>query len=97
MADLIYRETARRIIDSPRSREQMLTVLRCTPSVQPERKTGKWLMNGEKCGELIWRCSECNVEEIVPTLTSFISGITYPQWSFCPNCGADMRGEQNDR
>lgn len=34
--DLIYRETARRIIDSPRSKQQMLTVLSNTPSVPPE-------------------------------------------------------------
>lgn len=33
MRDLIYRETARRIIDSPRSKEQMLTMLSSTPSV----------------------------------------------------------------
>ena len=35
-SDLIHRETARRIIDSPRSKSQMLTVLKCTPSVHPE-------------------------------------------------------------
>ena len=41
--DLIYRETARRIIDSPRSKQQMLTVLSNTPSVPP-KVGGKYLV-----------------------------------------------------
>lgn len=39
--DLIYRDTARRIIESPRSKEQMLSVLASIPSVQPEPLTDK--------------------------------------------------------
>lgn len=34
--DLIERETARRIIDSPRSKEQMLWMLEATPPAQPD-------------------------------------------------------------
>lgn len=34
--DLISREVARRIIDSPRSKQQMLLILSTVPSVQPE-------------------------------------------------------------
>ena len=37
--DLIERETARRIIDSPRSKEQMLRMLEATPPAQPEVRT----------------------------------------------------------
>lgn len=33
MADLIYRETARRIIDSPRNKDQMLYILETQPAV----------------------------------------------------------------
>lgn len=55
------------------------------PSVQPERKPGKWeiyvisMFDGEGC-----RCSECGFEGA-------------PYWDFCPGCGADMRGEQDDQ
>ena len=30
------------------------------------------------------RCSECGTEGA-------------PYWGYCPNCGADMRGEQNEQ
>ena len=46
------------------------------PFSQPERKTGKWLMNGERYGVQYWRCSECGEE------------YSYIEMNFCPNCGA---------
>ena len=80
--DLIYKRTARRIIESPRSREQMLSVLDNTPPVVPERKQGKWIKtyrNG--FGTLIGYCDKCGHSNTVS--------------NFCPNCGADMRGGQD--
>ena len=51
------------------------------PSVTPERKTGKWIT--QMFGS--WaECSECHELYDIPISLS----------SFCPNCGADMRGEQ---
>ena len=52
------------------------------PSAQPERKTGKWsIKNGELA---FWDvCSECGRMVIHKA----------PFYNFCPNCGADMRGE----
>ena len=59
------------------------------PSVQPERKTGRWtlrrvtyLWEGVECEKFETRCSSCGC---LP-----ISGI---KSTYCPNCGADMRGE----
>ncbi len=48
------------------------------PSVQPERKVGKWTEDNacEFCGFKPW------YERDIHTL------------SYCPNCGEDMRGEQ---
>lgn len=54
------------------------------PSVQPERKPGRWetYIISMLDGEGC-RCSECGIEGV-------------PYWDFCPNCGADMRSEQDD-
>lgn len=62
------------------------------PTIEPERKTGKWIdkgWNGDwqyqtdgrgNCWHE-WQCSEC-------------SHITKgAKWDFCPMCGADMREE----
>ena len=57
------------------------------PSVQPERKKGKWIpqdhnkKNGMISTTVYYypKCSECG----------FAANYT----SFCPSCGADMRGE----
>lgn len=52
-----------------------------------ERKRGKWIAevpSSPSAGYLKLRCGECNAEY------TFISGTGF---SFCPNCGADMREE----
>ena len=50
------------------------------PSAEPERKTGKWI---DKNNEGVWNyCSVCGEQAI-------------DLYDFCPNCGADMRGEQD--
>ena len=51
------------------------------PTVEPERKTGKW-KDHEKYPNLAYLCSEC-------------SYFTTMRSHFCPNCGADMRGEED--
>ena len=54
------------------------------PSAQPQRIRGKWTV---KEGELaFWDvCSVCR--KVIIHIT--------PHYNFCPNCGADMRGEQD--
>lgn len=63
------------------------------PSAQPtslyDRRVGKWnIFYDDDCPQDgIWECSACGhirlADDITPT-------------NFCPNCGADMRGENND-
>lgn len=50
------------------------------PTIEPERKRGKW----EKPRRYhTWcRCSECGIMPV------------RGRPNYCPNCGADMRGEQ---
>ena len=60
-----------------------LTDAICVPSAQPERKEGHWIDTGEAIDDdTEVKCSECG--EVIYWLSNF-----------CPNCGADMRGEQD--
>lgn len=55
------------------------------PSAQPERKTGRWIahVGGKFVGfpYMHYECDQCRAFK--PTETNF-----------CPDCGADMRGEE---
>lgn len=63
------------------------------PSVQPERKTGKWIQKSKPMEfNTVWwyECSECGDK---PPRDRYGN----PDYlsNFCPNCGADMRGEKD--
>ena len=49
--------------------------------VQPIRPKGKWTM---PIARWIWQCSECNSDWNENDARFF---------KFCPNCGADMQGD----
>ena len=50
------------------------------PSADPERKSGEWIVHDYALGRERYECSECKKR----------CDLGY---DFCPNCGADMRGE----
>ena len=55
------------------------------PTIEPERKTGHWVgIDDEPCDD--WECDRCG--EVVTDCGYDVLP------NFCPNCGADMRGEQ---
>ncbi len=64
--------------------DDVIHYVKTMPTIEPERKTGKWesYIISMFDGEGC-RCSECGFEGV-------------PYWDFCPNCGADMRGEQDE-
>ena len=66
--------------------------LKRLPTIQPKRKKGEWLPDNNNAYEMRFVCSCCKESEVVPTI-----GFTKykPLWDFCPNCGADMRGEKD--
>ena len=82
MHDLISRQAAFFNSTDDRSPKQVIEAL---PSAEPERKKGEWIIDKYKA-ELT--CSECK-----KTFTNFPVIGWKPLWNFCPNCGADMRGE----
>lgn len=49
-------------------------------------------------GDPVWECSECGKGRHVYGIEhgSYGSDVSDGQWVSCPNCGADMRGEQNE-
>ena len=55
--------------------------IKVLPSTQPERKKGKWI-NGT--------CNQCGSHAPYWPMAS-----TYYRSNFCPNCGADLRGEKD--
>lgn len=60
----------------------VLATINHMPTIEPERKRGKWKKVYEGNG-LRYECDKC--------------GERYPNaygYNFCPNCGADMRGDQ---
>ena len=55
-----------------------------TESAQPERKTGEWIETKHDLYDY-FICSEC--------CAGFTDGF---QYRYCPNCGADMRGGNDE-
>lgn len=73
--------------------KDMEELLNGLPTADPERKKGKWIWlsstyDRTPCEMRFW-CSECHHETIVHT-----SGTSDPWEHYCPNCGADMRGDE---
>lgn len=71
----------------------VLAEIKALPSAEPVRMKGKWVgttFDGYEDDEPMyceWSCSACGcvVEDENEK----------PTWNFCPNCGADMRGEND--
>ena len=60
------------------------------PTIE-ERKSGRWIdavLPNDNGGLPVQVCDQCN--------TFFPLAYTGGGHNFCPNCGADMRGEQDD-
>ena len=61
------------------------------PSAQPERKKGEWIITKTERG---WNCAEYPTE-VTCSNCNYIEDYQ-KALDFCPNCGADMRGEENE-
>ena len=69
------------------SESDVVNMINHAPTIEPERKKGKWIEKSERLAPLntIWwdECSVCGHHAFNRMTTDF-----------CPNCGADMRGEE---
>lgn len=85
MIRYINADVARRIIDSPRSKEQMLLVLsQAEPADVAPVLHGEWVKDEEKSKRLIesiYICSACH---------NFEAWGETEKYNYCPNCGARM-------
>ncbi len=70
----------------------------CLPSAQPERKKGRWeyetmrhLITGEM--RTVRICSVCDGGWFRYDMSD---GVEDAEPNYCPNCGADMRGEEDE-
>ena len=53
------------------------------PTVEPQRIKGRWINVTKTGGAELWKCSECGELELEDSY-------------FCPNCGSDNRGDEDE-
>lgn len=88
MKDLIERQAAIDAV-SRGCHEFRGIFARCEKNLNelPSAQRGRWISHeDEDGGHYGDKCSECGEWYVMP----------YGKTNFCPNCGADMRGEQNE-
>jgi hypothetical protein len=74
---------------TPTNAIRAMDAVKQLPPAEPERKKGKWIVDA--LANNIWHCSECGTDAPVePT------GGTEYKSNYCPCCGFDMRGEENE-
>lgn len=71
----------------------LIEILNVLPSAEPERKRGEWIRTSPT--EWMWTCSCCKKDDAYAYSAGESCEHDVLQDLFCPNCGADMRGEEN--
>lgn len=91
MGDLIRRQDAIDVVAKLYKYESdRMTALQELPTVEAKPVVmGEWKSDLDSCGWINHTCSHCGYEKLTDIHVSL-------DWNFCPNCGADMRGEKHD-
>lgn len=90
VADLYWMDE--RLLNFKKEIDATFDKIKALPPAQPERKTGRLKY------ESAYNWFRCNVcRKIYPSefLQYFDSCQYQPRLNFCPNCGCDMRGEED--
>ena len=75
------------ILEDGEDRRIFYEVIERQPTIEPERKTGKWkILRDRSSGQEFSCCNRCDHYYSANT-----SG-----WNFCPNCGAMNGGQTNE-
>lgn len=64
------------------------------PPAEPERIRGRWVYGEDELGIDGYQCNKCGF--VVPWYYARTSIDFVKDYHFCPNCGADMRGKQDE-
>lgn len=94
MGDLISRQAAIDEIKALYEWHEIVTEDRAIdhfkrlPSAEPERKKGRWIND-----RLVTTNGGTYAVRRCPFCESYYQDVGYG-WDYCPNCGADMRGEE---
>ena len=77
------------------SADEVAKAVENAPTVDAvERKRGEWIEENRRPKSMMFYCSECHRTAYDPQ--NHHGGRKRCRYRFCPNCGADMRGEAND-
>lgn len=79
------------------AKSEMLYVLGKMPTIEPERKKGRWAeFDSDEDKFDIIKCSCCKHTFTVDSYHWTDIGFVKDDFKFCPNCGADMREEGDE-
>lgn len=89
-ADALMKELEREVelADDWKTAHEIANVVKYFPTIEPQRMRGKWINEGIY-GE---GHSQCSIRCSNPLCNFHYFGYL-DDYNFCPNCGADMRGE----